>query len=238
MSLFKGLALFTPGGDLIYCLAPDKQEFWHIHLSMKLQLLLGLAEVPHFLIPGYTATVDRYFDHQSNTINTLAEVYPAVSCYQPLLNVIFNLGDFSWQTVPWQEKLSNPIIFESYRYQFPQLWEHHNLVVRYELKNKQSQGDLLRKNPERQTNSSLFYLFISEDYPDNNQVLSNLYHWLEKSLKNCYSLKIIEIKENPELAETYHISAIPTLIRVSPAPLKRLSGNLDNLTTILPIINN
>ncbi|MDJ0558735.1 MAG: circadian clock protein KaiB, partial [Microcystis sp. M53599_WE4] len=30
--IFKGIALFTPGGDLIYCIDPDKQTHWHLNL--------------------------------------------------------------------------------------------------------------------------------------------------------------------------------------------------------------
>lgn len=234
MSFFKGLALFTPGGDVIYCIAPDKQEFWHINLCIRLQLLLNLSETPHFLIPGYTATVDRYFDNQSNTINILAEVYPAVSRYQPLLNVIFNLGNFEWETVPWQEQLSNPIIFESYRSQFPQLWESHNLVVRCNLDTKKVETTFFNAN------LSVFYLFISKYNPDNCKIMKNVSLLLETHQKKSYTLKIIELEENLELAESYQISAIPCLIRVLPKPIRRVIGNFEDTSYLKnpTIINN
>jgi circadian clock protein KaiB len=206
---------------------------------MKLQLLLGLSEAPHFLIPGYTATVDRYFDNQSNTINTLAEVYPSVSRYQPLLNVMFNLGDFEWQTVPWQEQLSNPMIFESYRHQFPQLWEYHNLIVHCHLNTKQVKTSLSGLSESKFTSSLyVFYLFISKHNQDNNRTLKNIYNLLETHQEFSYNLKIIDIQENPELVEKYQISAIPTLVRVSPTPVKRIVGNLEDVSKVLSIIYN
>ncbi|WP_239651521.1 hypothetical protein [Neosynechococcus sphagnicola] len=47
-NLFKGIALFTPGGDLIYGIDVSKQSRWHLHLCTALQELLGLTEPPHF----------------------------------------------------------------------------------------------------------------------------------------------------------------------------------------------
>lgn len=128
--LFKGLALFTPGGDLIYGIDSSKQTHWHIHLCLGLQHILGLLEPPHFLVPGYTATVDRWLDTRTQQIRTSAEIYPAVQRYQPLLRALFKTGELVWQTAPWQEEYCHPMILETYRHQFPQLWENHNLIIR------------------------------------------------------------------------------------------------------------
>ena len=43
---YKGIVLFTPGGDIIYTIDPNKQERWHLHLCLGLQEILGLPE-PH-----------------------------------------------------------------------------------------------------------------------------------------------------------------------------------------------
>jgi len=74
--IFKGIALFTPGGDLIYCIDPNKQTHWHLNLCAALQSALGLPEPPHFLVPSFTATIDRWRDPYSHRIHTRAEVYP------------------------------------------------------------------------------------------------------------------------------------------------------------------
>ena len=122
--------MFTPGGDLIYGVDSSKQAHWHIHLCLGLQQILSLSEPPHFLVPGYTATVDRWLETRTKQIVTTAEIYPAVKRYQPLLNVLFETEGVVWQTVPWQEEYCHPLILETYRHQFPQLWENHNLVIR------------------------------------------------------------------------------------------------------------
>lgn len=46
--VFKGIALFTPGGDLIYGIDPHKQTQWHSHLCQGLQAIMGLTDSPHF----------------------------------------------------------------------------------------------------------------------------------------------------------------------------------------------
>ncbi len=142
--LFKGIALFTPGGDLIYGIDSSKQAHWHIHLCLGLQQILSLSEPPHFLVPGYTATVDRWLEARTQQIRTSAEIYPAVQRYQPLLKVLFETEDLVWQTVSWQEEYCSPLILETYRHQFPQLWENHNLIIRLDPNFHQQPEKLLQ----------------------------------------------------------------------------------------------
>lgn len=130
--LFKGIALFTPGGDLIYSIDPNKQGHWHLHLCAGLQEILGLPEPPHFLVPGYTATIDRWIDPQTQQLRMSAETYWPVRHHQGLLNAVFGTGNLVWQVAPWQEESCNPIVLETYRHQFPQLWEDHDLIVRFD----------------------------------------------------------------------------------------------------------
>jgi len=130
--LFKGIALFTPGGDLIYCIDPSKQGRWHLHLCAALQDLLGLPEPPHFLIPGYTATIDKWLDPRTQQLQTAAELYRPVQHHQALLSAVFGTSNLAWQVASWQQELWEPIVLETYRHQFPQLWEDHDLIVRFE----------------------------------------------------------------------------------------------------------
>ena len=103
-----------------------------MHLCVALQEILGLPEPPHFLVPGYTATIDRWLDPRTKQIRTSAENYPLVQHHQALLNAVFGTGNQVWQMAPWQEGLCDPIVLETYRDQFPQLWQDHDLIVRFE----------------------------------------------------------------------------------------------------------
>ena len=103
-----------------------------MYLCAALQEMLGLVEPPHFLVPGYTATIDRWLDPKTRQIRTSAEIYRPVQHHQALLSAVFGTGNLVWNVAPWQEGSCDPIVLETYRDQFPQLWEDHDLIVRFE----------------------------------------------------------------------------------------------------------
>jgi circadian clock protein KaiB len=55
----------------------------------------------------------------------------------------------------------------------------------------------------------------------------------EEYLKDRYSLEIIDIYKNPTLAKGEQIIAAPTLIKLLPAPLRRLIGDMANRQKVL-----
>jgi circadian clock protein KaiB len=240
--IFKGIALFTPGGDVVYCIDPSKRDRWHLHLCIALQELLGLSEPPHFLVPSHTATVDRWLDPQRQ-LKTAAEIYPAVARYQPLLNAIFETPDLVWQVANWQEETCNPIILETYRSQFPQLWENHDAIVR--LDNKQQlfvpkvgfADDLFDDSPLHDPiHGYVLRLFVAGKDITTKRTLQMLHQVLEEQLNHPYTLKVIDILKHPELAEIDRISTTPTLIRVLPQPVRRVVGGLDDLQRAIQIV--
>lgn len=211
--------------------------------ARTLQRLLDLSAPPHFLIPAYTATVDRWFDPSVSILKTNAEIYPAVSRYQPLLNAVFGLGEMSWRIAPWQEESCNPLILETYCAQFPQLWENHDLIVRLDTPSSPDKSDRnsLEESPDGFTLSDVpqgyvLKLFVSSNPAATKEILKTLHQFLEKELHHSYSLKVIDISKHPELAESYQITATPTLLRVLPQPSKRIVGKLKDLPRILQII--
>ncbi|PSF33115.1 circadian clock protein KaiB [Aphanothece hegewaldii CCALA 016] len=242
--LFKGIALFTPGGDLIYCIDPSKQDQWHLNLCVALQDLLGLPEPPHFLIPGYTATLDHWRDPRTQQIQTSAQVYPAVQRYQALLNAIFATEHLIWETAPWQEESCNPILLETYHASFPQLWESHDLIVQVGGKDRIGSSLAQRAEDEQKTqhlgsDRSVGYvlrLFVSGHHTATKQTLEMIHQLLEQGLRHPYTLKVIDISQHPEEAEINHVTAIPTLVRVWPKPVKRIVGELSDSTRVLQII--
>ncbi|ACB49786.1 circadian clock protein [Crocosphaera subtropica ATCC 51142] len=240
--LFKGIALFTPGGDLVYCVDNNKQVHWHSQLCLVLQELLKLPEPPHFLVPGYTATIDRWFCTREKRVKTVAEVYPAVRRYEPLLNVLFNVKDVVWTTANWQEEVCDPVVIETYRSQFPQLWENHDLLVRLderweqELKTQFNPVETQKKDEFETNQGYILRLFVSGHHPSTKQTLKKIHHLLETQLSHPYTLKVIDIAKHPEMAETHHVSATPTLVRVWPKPTRRIVGELTDLSRVLQLI--
>lgn len=229
--LFKGIALFTPGGDLIYCIDPNKQSHWHLHLCAGLQEMLGLPEPPHFLVPAYTATIDRWLDPYTQQLRIAAEVYLPVRRHQALLNGIFQNSNLqNWQVAPWPPELGDPIVLETYRHQFPQLWENHDLIVRLERTGFQPSFRPVS------TPGYVLRLFVSGHNGSTEHTLQSLHQLLEQSLGHPYTLKVIDIFKHPEQAESNHISATPTLVRVWPEPVRRIVGDLDNIERVLQVL--
>ena len=52
-------------------------------------------------------------------------------------------------------------------------------------------------------------------------------------MKNLYDLEVIDIYQQPNLARDEQIVAVPTLIKRSPLPLRRLIGDLSNPKKVL-----
>jgi circadian clock protein KaiB len=241
--VFKGIALFTPGGDLVYCIDPVKQEHWHLHLCAFLGELLGLPEPPHFLVPCYTATVDRWLDAATGQIKTVGEAAPAVFKHQPLLNALFATEGLVWQEMPIPEELGNPIVLASHRKQFPQLWEAHDLLARYSgagtpssESRTQPARDEAVSQPSLQAQGYVLRLFVAGNNAATERILQTLHQLLEQSLCQPYTLKVVDVTKHPDLAEQDQVSATPTLVKVWPPPVRRIVGGLESVDQIVRLL--
>jgi circadian clock protein KaiB len=242
-NVFKGIALFTPGGDLVYCIDPDKQNRWHLQLCVVLQEMLGLSEPPHFLVPCYTATIDRWIDPQSQQVFTSAETGPFVRRYHALLNALFGTPDQTWAVAENLSEFCDPVMLDSYRKQFPILWEDHNLVMRLDqamMAEQSGQGNAaltwspLGQPPE--TRGYVMRLFVSSMGTATERTLQDLHLLLETELKQPYTLKVIDIHKHPDLAEADQVAATPTLLKVWPLPVRRIVGNLEDTSRVMEIL--
>jgi circadian clock protein KaiB len=239
-AVFKGIVLLTPGGDLVYAIDPSKTKQWHLQLCSTLQEWLGLSEPPHFLVPCYTATVDRWLNPNTQKIHIAAEAYPLVWRYRAFFSTLFALDPTVWQQVPWQEGACEPMVIATYRAQFPQLWENHELVVRLELPGlplPEVKDAITDPGPSLSMTSGYFLrLFVAGLTPTTERTLQFLHEFLERSLRQPYTLKVIDIYQHPEQAEADQVAATPTLVRVWPQPVRRIVGEIDRVEKVLPIL--
>jgi circadian clock protein KaiB len=83
----------------------------------------------------------------------------------------------------------------------------------------------------------LLKLFITGHTPRSELAISNLQRICEERLRNHYELDIIDILEHPQLAEQEKILATPTLIRLSPPPVRRLIGDLSDTEKVIMGLN-
>ncbi|WP_261224886.1 circadian clock KaiB family protein [Ancylothrix sp. D3o] len=254
-AVYKGIALFTPAGDLVYCVDPSKQSRWHLHLCALLQELLGLPEPPHFLVPAYTATIDRWIDPYTGELKVSAEAFGPVIRHQALLNAVFGTGDLRWEMAYCSEECYSPLVLATYRSQFPQLWEEHELVMRFDQTRWHINSHIpgvpdMPKSPDHNSDADsaswredainqgyVLRLFVSGTSAATERTLERLHHLLEQTLTVPYTLKVIDVLKHPDQAEEDQVSATPTLLKVWPKPVRRIVGELDNVEDILRILS-
>jgi circadian clock protein KaiB len=76
-------------------------------------------------------------------------------------------------------------------------------------------------------------LYITGMTPNSKRAVENMKKICEEHLAGRYELQIIDIYQQPSLAEGEQIIAAPTLIKMLPAPLKRLIGDMSNTEKVL-----
>lgn len=67
--------------------------------------------------------------------------------------------------------------------------------------------------------------------------LNNLKKYCEEHLKGKYVIEVIDLLEQPQLAEGDQILAIPTLVRKVPEPIRKIIGDLSNEEKVLVGLN-
>ncbi|MEO0827772.1 MAG: circadian clock KaiB family protein [Cyanobacteria bacterium J06635_15] len=237
---FKGIALFTPGGDLVYAIDVKKQARWHLHLCATLQEVFDLSESPHFLVPCYTATIDRWLDSQTHTIYTAAEAYPPVLRHQAILSAVFGVESTTWKPLYAEAELCDPWMLRTYQPQFAPLWERHDLVMQVtatgypaKLALSTAKTDLPEPSGLKPASGFVFRLYVSGQGAATAKILATLHQLFEQFLHQPYTLKMVDVGKHPEQAETDQILATPTLIRIWPQPVRRVVGDVTNLQVLL-----
>ncbi|MCB9068593.1 MAG: circadian clock protein KaiB [Calditrichae bacterium] len=81
-----------------------------------------------------------------------------------------------------------------------------------------------------------FTLYILGLSVNSQNSLYNLKQMCELYLKDDYLMEIVDVLENPELAETEKILATPTLVIHKPGPVKRLVGDLGNWDRLIELL--
>lgn len=92
----------------------------------------------------------------------------------------------------------------------------------------------LKDSHEKIDNESyLLRLFVTGMTPNSKKAVENIKRICEEYLKGRYELEVIDIYQQPELAEEEHVFAAPTLIKKNPLPLKRLIGDMSDTEKVL-----
>lgn len=71
-------------------------------------------------------------------------------------------------------------------------------------------------------------LFVTGATPGCSRAIASIKMFCDRFLKGRYSLEVIDVYQQPELADQQRILATPTLVRMHPLPFRRLVGNLSD----------
>lgn len=76
-------------------------------------------------------------------------------------------------------------------------------------------------------------LFITGASLNSVRAVTNLKHICETHLEGKYSLEIIDVHQQRELAQIEEIIALPLLVKVFPLPERRMIGDLSETKRVL-----
>jgi circadian clock protein KaiB len=79
----------------------------------------------------------------------------------------------------------------------------------------------------------LFKLYVTGQTPRSERAIANLRRICDEVLDGNFELQIIDVLEQPHLAERDRILVTPTLIKQVPPPARRVLGDLSDTQRVL-----
>ena len=80
-------------------------------------------------------------------------------------------------------------------------------------------------------------LFITGASPNSTRAVDNLTAFCEKNLQGNYALEIIDVYQQPAIAETEQIIALPLLITSGTESKRKLIGDMSNTQKLYQYFN-
>lgn len=82
----------------------------------------------------------------------------------------------------------------------------------------------------------VFRLYITGASPNSSRAVTNLKSIFKKHLPYKYELEIIDVYQQPSIAKTEDIIALPLLVKKRPLPERRLIGDMSDTQKVLQSI--
>ena len=86
---------------------------------------------------------------------------------------------------------------------------------------------------ERDEQQYVLKLYVTGHTPRSMEAIASIRAICEEHLEGRYELQVIDVYQQPQLAEGEQIIAAPTLIKMLPLPLRRMVGNMSNDERVL-----
>ncbi|MDO8413628.1 MAG: circadian clock KaiB family protein [Gallionellaceae bacterium] len=78
-----------------------------------------------------------------------------------------------------------------------------------------------------------FRLYVAGDAPNSAQAQANLIALCQTHLPDRYEIEVVDVLKVPMLALQDNVLMTPTLLKLSPAPVRRIVGALSQMQTVL-----
>jgi circadian clock protein KaiB len=75
-------------------------------------------------------------------------------------------------------------------------------------------------------------LYVAGQTAKSVAALANLKRFCEQNLSGKYTIEVVDLLKEPQLARDHQILAIPTLVRKLPPPIRKVIGDLSNTEKI------
>ena len=79
----------------------------------------------------------------------------------------------------------------------------------------------------------VFQIYVAAGAPNSVQALANLYSICRKHFPESHRIEVIDVLKEPLRALEEVILVTPTVLKVSPAPMQQIIGNLSNEAEVL-----
>ena len=92
--------------------------------------------------------------------------------------------------------------------------------------------------PEAQTHKAdsshyVLRLYVAGLMPKSTRAIANIKKICEENLQGQYELEVIDLYQQPNLAQSDQIVAVPTLIKKLPPPLHSIIGDMSDTERVL-----
>lgn len=76
-------------------------------------------------------------------------------------------------------------------------------------------------------------LYVTGSTPRSARAIENMRRICEEYLLGRYDLEVVDLYQRPEAAREFQLVAAPTLVKLLPAPLRRIIGDLSDRDRVL-----
>jgi len=89
------------------------------------------------------------------------------------------------------------------------------------------------REPDASSDGWILKLYVAGQTQRSIAALENLKAICDGHLGGKYKIEVIDLAQNPKLARTDQIVAVPTLVRKLPEPMRKIIGDLSNQQRVI-----